>query len=100
MQRPRDGPRNLLVGLAKLDQDRFQFSREARSLQTLLVEVGLQVRPLRVRSRVLITFLPVFAGFDEVFDYAQSIFFIHEITSAVWMRGYGRGLAGFCIARA
>ncbi len=69
---------NFLVGLAEPDEFRFQFASEARALQTLLVKIRLQVRAFHVSCGVLIAFLPVFAGFDKIFQHADCIFFIHN----------------------
>ena len=69
---------NFLVRLAEPDEFRFQFASEARALQTLLVEIRLQVRALHVSCGVLIAFLSVFAGFDKIFQHADSVIFIHN----------------------
>src|SRR5580658_8147540 len=77
-KRSAHGTGNFLVRLAEPDQLRFKFSGEAGPLQALLVEIRLQVSPLYVRSGVLVSLLSVSAGFDETFQYTDSIIFVHN----------------------
>ena len=68
---------DFLIRFAQADQLCFELAGKARALQALLVEKRLQVRPLHVGSRVLIPLLPIFAGFNQVFDHANRILFVH-----------------------
>src|ERR1700728_228369 len=77
-KRASDRAGNFLIRFAQPDQFRFQFTGETSSLQAFLVEESLQVRPFRVSSGVLVTLLPVLTRLNKIFDYADSIIFVHK----------------------
>src|ERR1700686_848043 len=78
MQRSNGRPGDFLVGLAQANQLRFEFSGKARALQALLVKKAFQVTSLYLRSSLLIAFLSVFAGLNELFEHTDSVIFVHN----------------------
>jgi hypothetical protein len=46
-------------------------------LQTLLVKDRLEIGPLCMSSGILIAFMAIAAGLDEIFDDIYSIIFVH-----------------------
>src|ERR1700726_1518159 len=78
MQRSNGRPGDFLVGLTQANQLRFQFSGETRALQALLVEKGFQVTSLYLRSSLLVAFLSVFTGLNELFEHDDCVIFVHN----------------------
>src|ERR1700687_237332 len=78
MQRSNGRPGDFLVGLAPTNQLRFQFSGKARALQALLVKKCFQVTSLYLRSSLLVAFLSIFAGLNELFKHADCVIFVHN----------------------
>src|SRR5580658_8365886 len=71
--------RRLLVFIfANPSQFGLQLPGELPTLEALLVEIRLQIRAFHVFRSILIAFLSVFAGFNQVFEDADSIFIFHD----------------------
>src|ERR1700692_2776193 len=100
MQRSENRARKFLVSFSDATQLRLQFRGEAATLPGLLVKKCLQVSPLHLRSRFLITLLSVLAGLDKFFEHTDSIIHVHDFLlifgcpegARVWQNSIGRNV--------
>src|SRR6202044_2131931 len=78
MQRSENRPGQLFIRLSYAIQFSFQFRSKAAPLLGLLIKKSLQVRPLHLRGRLLITLLSVLAGLNKFFKNTDSVIHVHD----------------------